>query len=458
MKQRLLAAATAAVILAALALAFATPPAGLDPRAMRAAGLVLFTVGLWALGTVPEHLTSLLFFLLAMVLAIAPPAIVFSGFSSATFWLVLGGLVIVEAVQTTGLGARIAERIFARWSHSYAALACAVMAVAMLLAFLMPGTVGRILVLVPIVLAAALRAGLAPGGRGTIGLLLVAIVGSYQAGLGILSANAPNLVLAGVAEQLYGVHFTYAQWLWLQFPVMAFAKCAVLVWLACWLFGEPVARVAAAPAAREPMSAAERRLMAILLVAIALWATDFLHHIAAGWIALAAAIAVLLPRLGVLPAAAFNDIRFSAAIYIGATLGLGAVSVATGLADVLGAGLRGWLPLAPDADFGNFMVLTTLGTAMGMVGTNPAQPALMGPLAATLAEAAGWPIEPVLMTMAVGIATMVLPYQVPPVVVGLQTAGIATSVTLRLSLPIALLSLVVFNPLNYLWWRLTGFL
>jgi anion transporter len=457
LKQRLLAAATVALVLAALALLFTAPPGGLDERAMRAAALILLTVGLWALGTVPEHVTSLLFFLLAVLFAVAPPAVIFLGFSTATFWLVLGGLVIAEAVHKTGLGSRIAARLFARYSTSYPVLATAVMVATTVLATVMPGTVGRILLLIPIVVGAAERAGLARGGRGMLGLLLIAIVGSYQIGIGILPANAPNLVLAGVADQLYGVHFTYAQWLWLQFPLMAAAKCALLVWLTCRFLGERIAGAEAPPAAGA-MSDAEKRLTWILLAALGFWITDFLHGIAAGWVALAAAILILLPRVGARPATAFNDIKFSAAIYIAATVGLGTVTAASGLAEAFGAASRSWLPLAAGADFGNFMVLTTLGTVMGMVGTNPAQPALMGPLADTFATAAGWNVEQVLMTMAVGIATMVLPYQVPPVVVGLQAAGISLASALRLTLPIAVLSLLVFNPLNYLWWRLTGFL
>jgi len=457
LKRRLLTAATAALVLAALALLVTAPPGGLDDRALRAGALILLTVGLWALGTVPEHLTSLLFFLLAVLLGVAAPGVIFSGFASAIFWLVLGGLVIADAVHQTGLGSRIAARLFARYSYSYPVLAIAVMVATTVLALVMPGTVGRILLLIPIVIGAAERAGLARGGRGTLGLLLVAIVGSYQVGIGILPANAPNLVLAGVADQLYGVHFTYAQWLYLQFPLMAAAKCALLIWMACRFFGEPISAVTAPPAA-GPMSGEEKRLTGILLAALLLWMTDFLHGIAAGWVALAAAIVILLPRVGALPAAAFNNIKFSAAIYIAATVGLGTVAAASGLAEAFGAASRSWLPLAEGADFGNFMVLTTLGTVMGLVGTNPAQPALMGPLAGTFAAAAGWNVEQVLMTMAVGIATMVLPYQVPPVVVGLQAAGISLAKALRLTLPIAVLSLLVFNPLNYLWWRLTGFL
>ena len=49
---------------------FLPPPAGATPLVMHAAALMLFTVGLWATGVVPEYVTSLLFFLLAVLLAV----------------------------------------------------------------------------------------------------------------------------------------------------------------------------------------------------------------------------------------------------------------------------------------------------------------------------------------------------------------------------------------------------
>src|SRR3989304_9147212 len=73
------------------------PPQGMTVTAMHAAALLVFTVGLWASGALPEHITGFLFFLLAMVLAVAPPAIVFSGFASATLWLLLGGVLLGRA-------------------------------------------------------------------------------------------------------------------------------------------------------------------------------------------------------------------------------------------------------------------------------------------------------------------------------------------------------------------------
>ena len=58
------------------------------------------------------------------------------------------------------------------------------------------------------------------------------------------------------------------------------------------------------------------------------------------------------------------------------------------------------------------------------------------------------------MTIAVGFTIMVLPYQVPPVVIGMQVAGISLATLVRLSLPLAAISVAALLPLEYVWWRI----
>ncbi|MEQ1775427.1 MAG: SLC13 family permease, partial [Burkholderiales bacterium] len=82
---------TTLVVIAAMALFFTTPPAAASVNSMHAAAVLFLAIGLWAVGTLPEHLTGLIFLALCMVLAIAPAGVVFSGFASGTLWLVLGG-------------------------------------------------------------------------------------------------------------------------------------------------------------------------------------------------------------------------------------------------------------------------------------------------------------------------------------------------------------------------------
>lgn len=445
------------IVAAAVWVFFLPPPAGLPVTVMHAAALLILTMGLWATGVLPESLTALIFFALAVLLEISKPEVVFSGFTSGTLWLVLGGLVIAEAVRTTGLGERIARVALGTRTWSYPQLVSAAVLVAVALAFLMPATVGRILLLVPILSAVAERHGLPPGSRGYTGVLFATIVASFQCGTAIMPANAPNLVLAGAAETLYGVHLIYAEYLWAQFPVMGVIKGALIVILVCWVFpAKTQGNVEAAEI--RPMSAKEKRLTIILLVSLGLWVTDFLHGIRPGWIALAAAIIAMLPRIGAVPVTLFQErIKFGSFFYIAAVLGLGAVMLDSGFSKAFGNVMLGVVELRHGADAANFISLSVLSTLASMIVTNPAQPALLAPLAGAFAEATGWSIKAALMTSAVGFSTLLLPYQAPPVVVGMQQCGLRVRDALRLTVPLALISVFLLIPVHYLWWRVIGY-
>ncbi|MCW5605343.1 MAG: anion permease, partial [Burkholderiales bacterium] len=446
-------AALPAALIAGVAAAifFMPPPADVSVNVMHTGGLLVLVMGLWATGLLPEALTALLFFALAVLFGVAKPEVIFSGFTSATLWLVLGGLVIAEAVRMTGLGERVARAALGTRVWTYPQLVTAAVLVAVVLAFLMPATVGRILLLVPILAAVAERHGLAPGTPGHAGVLFATIVASFQCGTAILPANAPNLVLAGAAETLYGVQLIYAEYLWAQFPVMGIVKGALIVAIVCWMFPAQT-RMSGTAAALRPMSGNEKRLAAIVLVSLALWATDFLHGIRPGWVALAAAVVAMLPRVGVVPATMFQErIKFGSFFYIAAVLGLGAVMFDAGLSKVIGDALLGVVRLESGADAANFIILSVLSTVVSMIVTNPAQPALLSPLAGDFAQAAGWPLQAALMTMAVGFSTLLLPYQAPPVVVGMQMASLRLRDALRLTVPLALISIFVLIPLHYLW-------
>ena len=434
------------------------PPEGISPTVMRTAGIVIFTIGLWATQALPEHVTGLIFLLLVVLVEVAPPAVAFSGFTSGTLWLVLGGLFIAEAVRATGLGERFALVLLGRFTASYPLLVAATVLVATLLCFVMPATLGRVLLLMPIISGIARRLGFAPSSNACVGLMLAAILGTFQIGTGVLPANAPNLTLAGAAEAIYGVELRYGDYLLLQFPVLGLLKIPLIVLVTCWLFPARI-DMARIDSSLPSMSAAEWRLTAILAAALSLWATDFLHGIRPGWIALGAGLLVMLPRVGVIPLAAFNDsIKYGPFFYIGAVLGLGAVMTHTGTSTALGALVLPRLGLAPGEDLRNFMLLTLMASLACLVTTNPAQPGLLVPLAQTIAEATGWTLTASLMIAAVGFSNVLLPYTVPPLLVAMHVTGIGFRDAARYTLALALPSVAILLPLDYLWWRVLGYL
>ncbi len=452
-------AVAGAALAVAAALLVLPAPAGVGPAVMPAAALAVLTVGLWATGALAPHLTALTFFLLAMLFAVAPPAVVFSGFHSSAFWLVFGGLVIGVAVRRSGLAERAARAFASRLDASYPAVIAGIVAIGTVMAFFVPSSLGRVLILTPIVLALADRLGFAAGSRGRAGMALAASLGTVLPGFGILPANVPNMVLIGASETLYGIAPSYGAYLLRHFPVTGALKALALVACICLLLPDRPRPSAHAAAGEEETSGdgAARRLMVILGVSLALWASDFVHHISPAWIALGAALACLLPRIDMVPPSAFNgEVNYGSMFYVAGVLGLGAVVSDSGLGDALARALVEAIGFTPGEHGRNFATMSILTMVVGLATTIPALPAVMTPLGAGFADATGLPLETVLMTQVIGFSTIILPYQSPPIIIGVQLAGVRLGDAVRVTLATTAVTVVALLPLNYLWWSVLG--
>lgn len=447
--------ALAATTLAAILLLL---PAEVLPVPGTATALAVFAIGLWATGVLPEYLSALMFFTLAMLLKAAPAHVVFSGFQSTALWLIFGGLVIGVAIQRTGLGERIASRLAVRLGRSYAGLVAGMVTVGIALSFLMPSSMGRVVLIIPIALAICDRVGFAEGSNGRSGVVFAAVLGCHVPAFAILPANVPNMVMAGAAEKLYGWVPVYGEYLWLHFPVLGLVKSLVMVVLILWLFP---ARLDHAPEAPKPVpvSRDERRLAGILALALAFWVTDVVHGISPAWIGLAAAVICLIPAVGLVPTKAFNQqLNFGSLFYVAGIMGLGAMVDSSGLGKTLAGAIQALLPLEPGATAVNFFSLSVMGILIGPFVTLPGQPAVLTPLAGDLAAATGLPLEAVLMLQVLAFSTILLPYQSAPMIVGIQLGGQPLGAATRLMALLAVVTMVVLLPLDYLWWRLIGWL
>src|ERR1700733_3057637 len=162
-----------------------------------ASAIVVLTIGLWATRWLPEYLTAIMFFALAMVTQVAPPSTIFSGFASSAFWLILSGFILGAAICKTGLADRVAGLMATYLRGCYFRMVVGVVIVAYGLAFFIPSNMGRIALLMPIVMAIADQAGLRDGDNGRIGLALAVGFGTFMLSTSILPANVPNQGMAG---------------------------------------------------------------------------------------------------------------------------------------------------------------------------------------------------------------------------------------------------------------------
>jgi di/tricarboxylate transporter len=448
----------AAMLLCLLLLA--APPESFSPGESRGAALAVLVIGLWAGGAIAEHLTALLFFLLAMLLSVAPPGIVFSGFSSVALWLVFSGLVMGLAVRTTGLGTRVAGTVARALSRGYLTLIAGVVLVGVVLGFLMPSSMGRVILLIPIGVAIAEHFGFEKGSNGRTAIVLAAAFGSHVPTFAILPANVPNMVLAGASETIYGITPGYGEYLLLHFPILGIFKAVLLIGLIGWMFPDRLRpKGLHADHRAAALTGDERKLTWVLGIALVLWMTDAIHHVSPAWIALGAALVLMLPRFGMISPSQFNEkLNYASVFFVAGVLGLGAVVSESGLGNRLAAELLAIVPLQTGHDALNYASLATISLATGMLTTLPGVPAVLTPLADQLSQASGLPAKTVLMTQVLGFSTTVLPYQSAPLVVGMQLAGEPLAPAIKLCLALAVLSVLVLWPLDYFWWQLLGWL
>ncbi|MCG8692320.1 MAG: anion permease [Minwuiales bacterium] len=447
--------ATAAVAAGLLLLIF--PPAGLEGDAAKAAAVAVAAIGLWATGAIPEALTALAFFLAAMLIGVAPADVVFSGFAAAAIWLIFGGLVVGAGIRRTGLGKRLANAIGAVFPSTYLGMLVGLVAVGVLLSFLLPSSMGRMVLLIPIAVSIAEACGFERGSNGHTGIVLAAGCGAFLPAFSIMTANVPNIVLIGASEAVWGISPIYGEYLLLHFPLLGLGKALLLPFVIYFAFPDRMERQAEEPEAAGPMSRDEKRLAAILVLALAFWATDFLHHISPAWIGLAAAVVCLTPRISIVPAESFaKEVDLSPVFYVAGIIGLGAVISHSGLGDSLARALLGVADLRPGADAQNFALVVGATSLLSLAVTLPPVPIIMTPLAGGIAEATGLSIEAALMMQVIGFSTMILPFQSPPLVVGLHMAGVPVVRATRIVLTMAALTVLVLLPLDFLWWRLLG--
>ena len=444
---------------AAAALAF-IPIDGLGAETARTGALALAAVVLFATGALPEFITSILFFAVAMLFALAPANVIFSGFHSPGFWVVFGGLIIGAGVRGTGLAELLAHAVRRRFGHRYGGIIAGTVLLGMAMAFLMPSTLGRIVILLPIVLAMADGFGYDRGSNGRAGMVLAVSFATLLPGFTILTATLPAMVFIGSGQALYDVRPAYGTWFMLHFPILGALKAVAIAALVVWLFPQPPAKVAARRSEAPAAMARRERLMALLLLlALALWMTDFLHHISPAWVALGAASIMVLPFVGLVSPKDFNEkVSFGALLYVAGVLGLGAIVAHGGVGDLLAKSVLPLLDLRPGENAWNFAAIAGLSSLLAMFATLPGVPAILVPLAGHLADATALPVEAVLMLTVVGYSTVILPYQAPPLIVAMQLGGVSIRQGNKLSLWLLAVTLLLLLPLDYLWWRLLGWL
>jgi len=294
---------TLLVMIVPAALWFAPLP--LDPKAHHAVAIAAFMILGWITEALPHGVTGLIGCYLFWALGVARFDVAFSGFANDSPWFWLAAVAFGIMAANSGLARRLAYSVMLRIGTTPSRVLLAVIVTDFLLTVLIPAGVARVVILGAVALGMMEAMGLAPGSNIGRGVFLIL---TYTAGVFDKSIIAGAAAITGraIIESQGHVAVLWSRWFLAYAP--ADIVTILVAWrITLWLF--PPEQVPLAGGVRflraelQKMGAwtvIEKRTLALILLAVALWITDFLHHIPPSMVCIGITLLAAIPAVGLL--------------------------------------------------------------------------------------------------------------------------------------------------------------
>ena len=452
-------AASAASATALLLAGFAAPIDFLEPAAQRALGMTLFALIMWMAQPVAIELSSLVVLILIPATGMLSFETTFLPFANATVWLVFAGMVLSHALSSSGLDNVLAVRLLKLLGGGRLRPLVAMHALGLAAAVLVPSGVVRVLLLLPIGIALIDRCRDKGNPLLNATLLLSLLCSTYYGGCGILTGGVPNLVVAAQLEQVTGRVVFWGEWLTWMFPVVGVGRTALSLFVMWSLFGRRLQEAdwrVDERLEKTELLPQQRRVLGILLLGVALWATDTWHHMPPVYIGLGLAVLCVLPSWGTLRFEQVREVNFPFFFYLVALFGIGSVLQESGFSSHAMAGLLSHLDMqgysAPMQHLAIAAVVLPLNFLMDIAAVG----AVVTPTMITYGEANGLSALSSAMSVAMATTTVFLPYQSAPFMVALGFRRFSMAQLVTCMMLISVLSVLLLWPLNVLYWSWTG--
>lgn len=418
-----------------------------DQRSMLA--VLCFVVLFWITETLPIPVTALIGIALLVLLGVGTPSEVYSGFGSATVFLVIGAFILARAMAVHGLDRRFALRVLSLpgVGNSTYKTALAFGIVATLLAMLVSASATAAMLL-PIGIGVARTVGdlLHEKGTGEVNyrtrfscMLMLAI--AYGAGVGSVLTpitGIANVIGRGAIEEMTGYKVELFDWLSMSAPYVV--ALGAVMWLAIVLMNKPETRhipngqerFRAMYAELGPMRRGEFNVLAIFIVTVVLWifpaivttfnlSNPILVAVSSrlnegSVVVVTACLLFLIPAAKGTATLAWADaakIDWGTVILVGVGLTVGRMMSSTGLAETFGTAVAD--ATGVDSTLLLCLVAVILGMVISETTSNTASVGIVVPIIIPIAMAIG--VDPIIPAMAAifgGNAGAMLPVSTPP--------------------------------------------
>ncbi|MCR4725485.1 MAG: anion permease [Clostridia bacterium] len=335
--KKTIAAAAGLIILACFCLI--RPFAGMEAQGMRVLGSVLCAIAFWAGNVFPDWMTGLLLIAVWNVICGIPFKEAINGFTGESLWLVVCACCMAEAVERTGLFARISWGIIRLFHPSFRGISLALFAVGLVFAPLIPSATAKAVLGASLAYSLAEAMDYGPDSDGRCGLFIASFIGFSVSTVGFASGSVFTYTLRGVLPAEVNAQIGWGKWLLSSLPWLAITLglCYAGIWM---LYGRKAPSMldpAHVDAEREklgPVKRKEKVAGVLLAVCVVLWIFERRTGLSAATVSVAAF--VLCFALGLLkPEDLKTSVPWGLFLYLGAVLNLGPLFSAYGINDLL---------------------------------------------------------------------------------------------------------------------------
>jgi sodium-dependent dicarboxylate transporter 2/3/5 len=437
-------------------------PLGVAPLVQHTLAVSLFMVVAWITHAADHAVTGFVGCYLFWALGIASFPVAFSGFADSTAWFLMGAVLFGMMATKSGLARRLAYLVMRGVGHSYARLLLGLILSDFFLTFLVPSGIARVVIMAAVALGLLDAFGVDRRSNIARGMFIVL---TYTATIfdKMIIAGAASIIARGVIERVGGVEVLWSRWF------LAYLPCDVITILVAWRLTlyfyppeQPALPGGAAVLAAEVRrmgrwTRLEKRSALLMLAAIGLWMTDFVHHTPAPMIGLGIGLLAVLPRLGVLDADDLRRVNYLPIFFVAAAVSMGQVLVATRALDVLTNLLFSWMaPLVTNVYrstlvlyWAAFLYHIPLGDETSMLATS--LPVLMN-------FARAQHLDPLALGMVwtFGAGAKVFVYQSAPMIVGYSYGCFDARDMLKIGGCLTVVESLILVLLVPVYWPLVG--
>ena len=444
--------------LAGLVLALFVPPllAGLPLAGQRALIVTLITIILWTGEMLAPGVTALLSVtLLALSGVTTSLRDALQGFANPVPFFLISVLTMGVAVVRSGLAERLARTILEKARGRNLTVYLQLVLSFPVLTFILPSATTRSGILIHIY-DEVFTLSRVPRGADVAKAVMLALSSINRlASTSLLTGGVTPVMSAAIIGGM-----SWTGWFALMaVPYYAILLLGGILTYALYRRGFGQGLPTPEPARRRPVSGIERRTIAIILGASALWLTDGLHHLDPALPALLAFAALLTPGLGPLVWADLErGVGWANFFVIAASISLAHALVASGAAPWLGRLLVGGLPALGDSALG-VVVLLLLGATLlrAIVPNSSGFLALALPIAMSVGREAGVnPLVCALVVMMTGDAVVYYPAQSASALVIYERGHVSAGEMLKFGLWMTFVGWIAILLVAVPWWSLVG--